>query len=174
MYGFGLYDHAYALLALAATDTEIPAEAISFLETVQAESGGFSWDGSTDEAMVDSNTTAMMVQALVAAGEQDNPIVGSALTYLRTVVTDQGAGYNVGAEADANSTALVAQAFIAVDEDATHLTTQLSTFQLAEGAYFWMPTDTSANLFSTLQVIPAAAEQTLPIIPGQNELENAA
>lgn len=173
LYGFGLYDHSYALMALAATGSEIEPEAISVLETMQAGNGGFAWDGSTDEAMVDSNTTAMIVQALLAAGEGDD-IVASGLGYLRLTVNDQGAGYSVGAEADANSTALVAQAFIAADEDATHLITQLGTFQNASGAYFWMAADATDNAFSTVQAIPAAVGIALPVIPGVLELEEAA
>ena len=173
LYGFGLYDHAYALLALAATDSEIESGAIEVLETMQADNGGFAWDGSTDEAMVDSNTTAMIVQALVAIGEGDD-IVAAAMDYLRLTVIDEGAGYGIGAEADASSTALVAQAFIATDEDATHLVTQLATFQNASGAYFWMASDVTDNSFTTMQAIPAAVGVTLPLIPGMLDLEEAA
>ena len=173
LYGFGLYDHAYALMAMAVTDSEIPAEAITVLETMQADNGGFAWDGSTDEKMVDSNTTAMIVQALVAAGEGNN-IVAGAVDYLRLTVNDQGAGYSIGAEADANSTALVAQAYIAVGEDAIHMTRQLSTFQNPSGAYFWMATDAADNLFTTIQVIPAGVGLTLPVVPGMMDLEEAA
>ena len=173
LYGFGLYDHAYSLMALSVTGYEIEPEAISVLETMQAENGGFAWDGSTDEAMVDSNTTSMVVQALVAAGEGDD-IVAAAMDYLRLTVNDQGAGYGIGGEADSNSTALVAQAFIAVDEDATHLVTQLSTFQNPNGAYFWMVSDVTDNSFSTMQAIPAAVELAFPIVPGDVELEEAA
>jgi hypothetical protein len=174
LYGFGLYDHAYALMALAATDSDIPAEVITVLDTMQAGNGGFAWDGSTDEAMSDSNTTAMIVQALVAAGEGENDIVARAIGYLRLTVNEQGAGYNMGAEADANSTALVAQAYLAVGEDATHLLTTLTTFQNATGAYFWMHTDVTDNVFTTTQVIPAVSGIALPVTPGMLELEEAA
>lgn len=173
LFGFGLYDHAYSLLALAVTGSEIPAEAITVLETMQADNGGFAWDGSTDEGMVDSNTTAMIVQALVATGEGDH-IVAGAIDYLRLTVNDQGAGYSIGAEADANSTALVAQAYLAVGEDETHLMRQLSTFQNSSGAYFWMATDAADNSFTTMQVIPAGVGVTLPIVPGMLDLEEAA
>lgn len=174
LYGFGLYDHAYALMALAVTGSEIEPGAISVLETMQAENGGFAWDGSTDEAMVDSNTTAMIVQALVAVGEGDSDVVARALDFLRLTVNEQGAGYAVGAEADANSTALVVQAYIAVGEDATHLLTSLGTFQNASGAYFWMHSDATDNSFTTVQAIPAAVEIALPVVPGVWDLEEAA
>lgn len=175
MYGTGLYDHAYVIMALAATDSEIPTNAIEFLATVQAKNGGYAWDGSTDETMSDSNTTAMIVQAMVAAGvPNDDPVLAGAVGYLRTVVSEQGAAYSVGAEADANSTALVAQALLAIGEDVTHLTTALEMFQNSNGAYHWMHNDPADNLFSTVQVIPAAAGETLPVIPGAMDLDKAA
>lgn len=174
LYGGGLYDHAYVLMAFAATGTDVPAEAISVLETMQAENGGFSWDGSTEEANVDSNTTAMIVQALVAVGEGDSAIVASAMDFLRLTITDQGAAYSIGAEADANSTALVAQALLATDQDASVLIAHLPSFQNANGAFFWMRADVTDNLFSTIQAIPAAAEQVLPVVPGLDEMEEAA
>ena len=165
MFGGGIYDHAYALMALAATDTEVPANAIEYLTTTQAMNGGYSFDGSTDETMVDSNTTAMVVQALVAVGEGDSPVTAGAVGYLRTVETSQGASYSVGAEADANSTALVAQALIAVDEDATHYITALAHFQNSNGAFHWMHSDPADNSFTTIQVIPALAGEALPVVP---------
>ena len=174
MYGFGLYDHAYVLMAMAAVGAEVPAESVAFLATVQAANGGFAWDGSTDEAMVDSNTTAMVLQALVAAGEADSPVVAGAAGYLHTTINDQGAAYSVGGEADANSTALVAQALLTLGEDVTHLMTALTTFQNANGAYHWMHTDVADNAFSTIQVIPAAAGVSLPVVPGMMDMDKAA
>jgi hypothetical protein len=174
MYGSGLYDHAYVLMALAAVGAEVPTEAIDFLAGVQATNGGFAWDGSTDEAMVDSNTTSMVLQALIAAGEADSPVVAGAAGYLRTTITDQGASYAVGAEADANSTALVAQALLALGDDVTHLTIALTTFQNPNGAFHWMHNDVADNAFSTIQVIPAAAGVSLPVVPGMLEMDEAA
>ena len=175
MYGTGIFDHAYVLMALAASGSEIPADTIDFLATVQANNGGFAWDGSTDETMVDSNTTAMVVQAMVAAGvPTDDPVLAGAVGYLRTVITSQGASYSVGAEADANSTALVAQALQAVGDDVTHLITALAHFQNTSGAWHWMHNDPADNLFSTVQVIPAAAGVTLPVMPGALDVNKAA
>ncbi len=175
LYGTGLYDHAYVLMALAATGSDIPQNAIDFLATVQATNGGFAWDGSTDETMVDSNTTAMIVQALIAAGvPADDPVVAGAVGYLRLVVSDQGASYSVGAEADANSTALVAQALALVRDDVTHLITALTHFQNTNGAYHWMHNDPADNLFSTIQVIPAVADVSLPVVPGAFDMNKVA
>lgn len=174
LYGTGLYDHAYALLALVATGSEVPQNAIDFIGTVQADNGGFAWDGATDETMVDSNTTAMIVQALAAVGQGDSDVSVKAVEYLLSTVTEGGASAAVGAEPDANSTALVAQAFISVDEDATMLIANLDAFQNANGAYHWQHTDLTDNSFSTIQVIPAAAKVAFPVIPATFELKDAA
>lgn len=176
LFGFGIYDHAYALMALAATDTEVPANAISFLATVQAENGGFAWDGALDEAMVDSNTTAMVVQALVAVGEGDSDVVTSAVAYLKLNINEQGATYSIGGETDGSSTALVAMALLSVGEDeaASQLITALEAFQNASGAYHWVGSDPTDSAITTMQVIPVTFGVTMPVIPGMLDLEIAA
>lgn len=174
VYGNGIYDHAYALLALAATGSDVPATAITALETTQADNGGWAFDASTDESAVDGNTTSMVVQALVATGNGDHSMVQGALEYLLMTLDDEGgAGYSAGAEADANSTALMAQAQIAVGNDPSRSIASLQQFQLPSGAFFYQYTDTSENLFSTLQVIPAMAGQSLPIEPGDTGAPSA-
>src|SRR5699024_997904 len=72
IYGEGLYDHAYAMLALAANGEEIPQRALDVLSETQADNGGWAFDGSTEDENADSNTTAMIVQALVASGNEDH------------------------------------------------------------------------------------------------------
>jgi hypothetical protein len=166
IYGAGIYDHAYALIALAVTGSDVPETAITALESTQLDLGGWAFDASTDALAADSNTTAMVIQALVATGNENHSMVQGGLEYLLTVLDDEGgAGYQPGAEADANSTALVAQAQMAVGNDASRAIASLQQFQLPSGAYFYQYTDTTENLFSTVQVIPAAAGQNLPILP---------
>lgn len=167
IYGTGVYDHAYALLAFAATDTEVPESAITALESTQTESGGWAFDGSTEDMAEDSNTTSMVIQALVATGNGDHAMVQRALEYILTTLDDEGgAGYSRGAEMDANSTALVAQAYIATQGDASTLLGSLQRFQLPSGAYFYQYEDPIENLFATLQAIPAAAGVAYPVMPG--------
>lgn len=166
VYGTGIYDHAYAMLALAATGSEVPQSAIEALDAAQGDEGGWAFDGSTDALAADSNTTAMVVQALVATGNGEHSMVQGGLEYLLTTLDDEGgAAYSQGAEADANSTALVAQAHIATQGDATSLLGSLQMFQNASGAYFYQYADPSDNLFTTLQVIPVIAGYALPIVP---------
>jgi len=164
IYGESLYNHTYALLALAATGNDIPASALDILTSTQAENGGWAFDGATDPAMADSNTTAMVVQALVASGHADHETMAPALDFLASTVSETGAAYAPGAEADANSTALVLQAMIATGGETSGLESALASFQLASGAYFYQAADTSENLFSTVQAIPAVAGAALPVM----------
>lgn len=166
IYGGGLYDHAYAMMALVATGSDVPASALNALVTTQAENGGWAFDGSMDPAMADSNTTAMIVQALVASGNADHEVMSAAQEFLAGTTTENGAAYAPGADADANSTALVLQAMLATGEDTARLEAALETFQTDSGAYFYQGSDPAPNLFSTVQAIPAAAGQALPLMPG--------
>lgn len=173
-YGRGVYDHALCLLALAATDSDVPAEAISVLETTRTPEGGWAFEGTATEGAADSNTTALVVQALVALGEADSPLVTDAMAYLLTAVDGQsGATFQPGAgfPADSSSTAMVLQAVIAAGDDPSSdawgdLPAALATFQNASGAFHYSSDDQSDNVFATTQVIPALAGLALPVTPG--------
>ncbi len=167
IYGTGLYDHAYALLALSALDQPIPENAFIALGNTQSENGGWGFDGSIDMTSTDSNTTSMVIQALVATGHADDDITSNGFTYLTSLVTADGGLYN-GAEgtvADANSTALIMQAYIAVGEDTSSIEASLLTFQNASGGFFYQASDTTDNSFATVQAIPALAGLAFPILP---------
>ncbi len=172
-YGSGVYDHAHALLALGAAGSDVPAEAITTLEETQTAGGGWAFDGATAAGPADSNTTAMVIMGLVATGYGDSLLIDDALAYLQaTRVDDTGATFQPGdaAVAGANWTALVIQAVIAAGEDPESeiwgdLLAALGGFQKESGAFFYNETDTSGNLFSTAQAIPAAAGFTLPVVP---------
>lgn len=167
LYGLGVYDHALSMLALAATGSQIPASAIDALAATQSESGGWAFDASTDAAMSDTNTTSLVIQALAATGQPDSDLVTSGLAYLETAWLEDGAGYSALPDtlADANSTALVIQAQIAAGVDVTAQLETLASFQNQSGAFFYNATDTSDNLFATLQAVPALAALPLPISP---------
>lgn len=167
MYGTGVYDHAYAILALTVAGEDVPAAAIDVLAATQADNGGWAFDASTDPAMADSNTTAMVIQALVVAGHGDSELVAMGVRYLQSVVSDGGSAYNdvEGAPLDANSTAIVYQAFLATSTEASGLETALLDFQNPTGALFYTADDTTDNAYATVQAIPALAGQPLPIVP---------
>lgn len=165
MYGSSLYDHAYAILALVADGQEIPASAFDVLTTTQAENGGWAFDASTDAANADSNTTSMLVQALVASGHEDHETMAGAQEFLASTISESGAAYAPGAEPDGNSTALVLQAMIATGGETSDLESALMGFQNDSGGFYYQSADTSDNLFTTVQAIPAAAHVAFPVMP---------
>lgn len=165
IYGSGLYDHAYALMALASVESDIPATAYEVLTSTQTENGGWSFDASNDPTMADSNTTAMIIQALVATGNGDHETMDGALEFLNSTITDEGAAYAPSADADANSTGVVLQALIAVGADTTTLEAALPGFMNADGSFFYQAADPTPNLFSSVQAIPALAGEAFPLLP---------
>jgi hypothetical protein len=165
LYGTGVYDHALAILAFAAAGSDVPSDAIDALAATQAENGGWAFDASTDPAAADSNTTAMVIQALIASGNGESELVSSGMDFLESTWTDAGAAYSPaeGTPADANSTALVIQAYTATGADVVDRRETLLTFQNPDGSFYYMADDSSPNLFATLQAIPALAGAVLPI-----------
>ena len=73
IYGDDLYDHALVLIALGAAWEEAPDSALEPLRITQGEDGGWAFDGSTEPGAADSNTTALVIQALRAIGRDDDP-----------------------------------------------------------------------------------------------------
>jgi hypothetical protein len=173
-YGRGVFDHALCLLALAAAGSDVPGDAIVALESSQTPEGGWAFDGTATEGAADSNTTSLVVQALVALGQADSPLVTDAISYLLTaIVGESGATFQPGAgfPADSSSTALVMQAVLAVGDDPSsdawgNLPAALATYQNATGAFHYSSDDVSDNIFATVQVIPALAGATMPVTPG--------
>jgi prenyltransferase beta subunit len=171
MIGFGPFDHALGILALVVTGTEVPDTAIEVLRTTQTEDGSWGFDGGTAAGTGDTNTTSMVIQALVAAGLSDDSMVARGLDYLKSTQVETGAfPYQPGSapNGDANSTAFVVQAIIAVGQDPAstdwnNAAAALATFQNPSGAFQYTDDQPDDNLFATLQAIPAIAGQAYPI-----------
>lgn len=170
--GFSLYDHALGLLALSAAGATVPPNALQPLQSTQLEDGSWSFDGSTDEGAGDTNTTAIVVQALAAIGMGDDPMVEKAIEYLRSAQAEEGGfPYQPGGAPDANSTALAVQAIIAVgdnpaSEDWRNAAAALANFQNESGAFRFQHEMPDDNLLSTLQALPALAGQAFPVVAG--------
>jgi hypothetical protein len=172
IYGDDLYDHALVLIALAAAGEAIPDGAWEPVRVAQGEDGGWAFDGSTAPGAADSNTTALVIQALVAAGYGDDPMVDRALAFLSTLqVPDGGFAYGPADPlvADANSTALVLQALIAAGQDAAspewgNAPLALALFQTPSGGLRYMATDEEPNLLATVQAIPVMEGLSLPVV----------
>jgi hypothetical protein len=174
IYGDDLYDHALVLIALTAAGEAISDAALEPLRAVQGADGGWAFDGSTAPGASDSNTTALVIQALVAAGRGDDPMVARALAFLSTLLAPDG-GFAYGPAdpliADANSTALVLQALIAAGEDPTSpgwgdAPLALARFQTPSGGLRYMAADEEPNMLATVQAIPAMEGLSLPMVRG--------
>ena len=169
--GFGPYDHALGVLALVATETEVPAAAIDVFRTTQIEDGSWSSDGSTAAGSGDTNTTAIAIQALVAAGQGSDPMVAKGLDYLKSTQTASGGfPYHPGEtpKGDADSTAIVVQAILAAGQDPAsadwkNAAAALAAFQNPSGAFRYTDDEPDDNLFATVQALPAIAGQPYPI-----------
>jgi hypothetical protein len=170
-YGDDLYDHALVLLALAAAGEPVAPAAIAALRPAQLADGSWSFAGTTDPGTGDSNTTALLVQALIAAGHGADPMVEPALAYLRSVQTEDGQFAFQAASPlvpDANSSALAVQAIIAAGQDPTSIEWRdalagVIAFQNPGGAFRYQDADPADNIFATVQAIPALAGLPLPV-----------
>ncbi|GAB4474237.1 MAG: hypothetical protein Kow0088_10150 [Anaerolineales bacterium] len=164
---------AWAILGTAALSQTVPAEAITYLKSLALTGGGWEWSsGWTAE----TNTTALAIQALVAAGvSPSDPVITDALNFLKTAQNlDGGFTYDPdspwGTDSDTNSTAYVLQAIYAVGQDPTSVAWQkdgktafdfLATVQLGDGSFEWQPS-LGSNLLATQQAIPALLGRPAP------------
>lgn len=178
-YGAGAMDQAWALLGLLAAGQKVTEAERAILRAYQQANDG--WEGAPGWG-TDTNTTALAVQALLAAGDPPtSKAVQAARAHLLEQQNDDG-GFPYtkpspwGSDSDANSTAYVLQALLAMGEDPTaepwsrgpgrDPVAALLRFQVASGAFEWQP-GFGENLLATAQAIPALAGKALPLTAGQ-------
>lgn len=170
-YGGSIFDQALVVLALANAGRTVPEGAVGYLLAFQTTDGAWNFMGDTAALSGDTNTTALVIQALVAAGRKDD--TGRALDYLRRVQNaDAGWPYQnpspYGTETDANSTALVLQAIYAVGQspgdwylDGTDPLGALLALQNANGSFSFQASFPGDNALATIGAVSAAAGVTL-------------
>jgi hypothetical protein len=175
----GTYDsdtmyQAWAMLGTASLSETVPVSATEALKDLQLTNGGWEW--AADQG-ADTNSTALALQALIAAGEPaTSSVITSGLNYLQNAQNDDG-GFPYspdspwGTASDANSTAYVVQALLATGEDPltgtwaisdTNPVSYLLDLQLPNGAFEWQ-VGAGADPFATRQVIPALLNRPFPI-----------
>ena len=172
LFGDTLFQHAYAVLALHNAGQPIPQNAVTALTSQFTDDGAWALFGGKTPGMADTNTTAIIMQALVAAGERD--AATGALPYLHRMQNEDG-GFpyqkpsNWGTDTDANSTAVVLQALYALDESmgnwsakaADPLGSLLALWDEGSGAYFWQAAVPFANMLATAQAVQATEGMSL-------------
>jgi hypothetical protein len=171
LYGPSFFGHALAVLALHAEGVPVEAGAVDALLGAQTPEGSWGFTGSPVSGTGDSNTTAIVIQTLVAVGGHDD-VIARGLDYLRSLQEEDGSiPYDDGGfGGDANSTALAVQAFWAAGIDPTtlergDLLAALVTFQNASGAFRFQPAFPDDSLLATVQAIPALLLRVLPPDP---------
>jgi prenyltransferase beta subunit len=161
LFGGGTYDSALAIQALLAADTALPDGALQRLLATRLPDGAYAFNADQTPGAGDSNTTALVVLALMAAGEQD--AAAPSLEYFRATQNDDG-GWTYqkpsafGEATDANSTALVMQALLAAGEDLAAWddpASALLSLQQPSGAFAFNAATPGDNLLATVQAIPA-------------------
>jgi squalene cyclase len=171
--GFGVitntWHQAYAILGLQAAGEEAPPEAVDTLRTLQHEDGGWSYDGEPGAQESDPKSTALAMQALIAAGEAPPSLIQDAISFLHDVQDSYGGWGN------ASSTAFAIQGLLSagveltgedwlVDEHSPF--NALAAYQKADGPFY---SDHSMLLLddgdSTRLAIPALLGMHFPFIP---------
>lgn len=171
LYSSSMFDQSLAILALRNAGQATPDAALDALLAAQTVEGGWAFTGETIAGAADSNTTALAVQALVAAGRADD--TGRALAYFRRVQNaDAGWTYQVpsafGTDTDANSTALSSQAILAAGQSLSGWAAggsdplgALIALQNKDGSFSFNNVFPGPNILATLQAIPALYGDTL-------------
>ncbi|MBP7299588.1 MAG: ABC transporter substrate-binding protein, partial [Methanoculleus sp.] len=157
-------------LVSAGEDVSLP---VAWLKKQQNEDGGYGW---VPGAESDSDDTAAVIMALVAAGEPaDTPAVARAIEYLGAHQMNDGS-FNYGGTSSSNaaSAAWVIQAIAATGEDPSSWSkngndpvTTLVNFQQPDGSFLWTTYTADNPCGMTARAIPALLGKPYPILPGQ-------
>jgi hypothetical protein len=180
-YGSDLFSDALAILGLSAAGQSVGDDSVKFLSDHQAPDGGWSFDGS--DKFTDSNTTAIVVMALISAGvPSDRQVLVKAFDYLGGTFNEGGFGGASGAPPDGNSDELVVQAILVAGRQdstawqakVTQALEHLAGQQLAQGGDAGAINGFS-KLFATTYAASAfllrpitskgLAEEKLPLLP---------
>ncbi|MFZ2488574.1 MAG: prenyltransferase/squalene oxidase repeat-containing protein [Anaerolineae bacterium] len=176
-YGANNQDQAWAMLGLAAAKADVPAAAVQRLATRANTDGGWGWAAGVAS---DVDTTALAVQALLAAGAPLNsPAVVNALAYLHSVQqTNDNGGFASspeqawGVQSNTNSTAFAIQGLLAASQDPISVTWTISNAtpvdfllgqQLPSGAMVYIAPP-APDLFATQQAVPALVGKPYPLL----------
>jgi len=164
-----------ALAVLAIPPDSVPPKAVDFLLSQQQADGGWEFGAGFGS---DTNTSAIVLMALVSANGLTTAARDRALAYLKTQQQASG-GFEYAAgsgDSDPNSDANVIEALLAAEQDPTstewsigekNAVADLSTFQYSNGGFGFTRPGSSAtaapDAFSSTQSLPALASRFLPV-----------
>lgn len=171
---YGSGPQAWAILGTRALAQPVPALALAALKNGQQVNGGWEWAPGWG---TDTNSTALAVQALLAAGEPvASAVVANGLNYLEAAQNnDGGFPYDPTSPwdptSDVNSTAYAVQALLAAGQNplaGTWVTgsnnpiSYLLSMQLSDGGFRWQAGQAASQL-ATQQAVPALLHQSFPL-----------
>ena len=181
-YGDGqTFGQTLAIQGLIAAGAIPPATALDFLVTNQDSDGGWNWKDVKDDpnpldfATSDTNSTAMALMALDAAGNHSRD--ASALAWLhKQQNADGGFPYQAGSASDPDSTALVLQAIMGSGGNPAspqwskggHTTISALAAMQTSGGGFVFPGNAGPDVFTTAQVPVALERVAFPVPFGQH------
>lgn len=171
LYGAGLTDQMWAMMAVAALGQAVPQAAADWLAAQQQADGGFDvagWGADTD-------ITSVAIEAMIAAGQPITcTVVISALNYLESQQSPTGGFPSTsvwGPASNANSTAYSIQGLLAAQEnplgsrwtvDGSTPLDDLLSFQSPSGAFEWQ-SGNGEDVLATVQSITALTGRPLPL-----------
>ncbi|NLG28019.1 MAG: hypothetical protein GX557_08915, partial [Chloroflexi bacterium] len=171
-FGVSATEQAWAILGLTAAREPLPAGAVAVLVSRQQADGG--WDGGWGS---DTRTTALALQALIAAGydPESSDVLADGLAYLEAHRAPTGGYYASSAwgtnTADTFSTATCIQAMLSLDENPLAPARQVAgrsalddllARQIAGGGFGEQPSD-GATVAATTAALPALFGRALPL-----------
>lgn len=167
VYGGSYFIHALVVLAHAIARSPEAARDLDTGVMLRAQQidGGWGFDA---KGASDTNTTAIVVQALVASG-QGGDATTRGMAYMEGTLQPNGL-YPFDAkmgDGDANSTAYVLQAKIAARANPMEITrtrAALIALQNPSGAFLYQKAAPDDNLLATVQAIPALNGRAFPAI----------
>jgi hypothetical protein len=174
VYGGSYFIHALIILARAIAKSPDAAKQLDngVLLRAQQMDGGWGFDA---KGTSDTNTTALIVQALVASGQGGDGTTRG-MAYMEGTLQPSNL-YPFDAKSgdgDANSTAYVLQAKIAAHADPAEITrtrAALVALQNPSGAFPFQKAAPDDNLLATVQAIPAINGVAFPAIsPSRSSL----
>ena len=152
---------AWSVLALRGAGRPAGAATIRYLLRRQAKNGGWPWH---PRGAPDSNDTAVVLQALRAAGIRGRPLARGARFLRRLQAPDGGFRLVPGREPDAQSSAWAIQGLLAAGvKPGRAAFAYLARLRRPDGSYRYSKRYAVTPVWVTAQVVPALAGKPFPL-----------
>jgi hypothetical protein len=158
---------------VVAADGSLPKKAVAYINGHECAGGGFGFENDCSKGP-DADTSAWVINVLVAAGHEGDAQVGRAKAYLLSAQQDDGGfGFTKDKTTSADSTGLVLAAIEALGEAATAAPWRqadgddpvkaLLGLQDDSGAFRFVASSRKGNALSTTNAVPGLAKTSYPV-----------